>query len=462
MDYSQIRADHFRKTIIPESDGISGLIQAASDYQLIVLCTLKAILDRYEANPDYHFIDTKLSLIDGRDFPDDDRLRGKDTIYSYIQGRGLEALALHGDWVRRQANLSDSLKEDLSGRIQRLLREVLDQMEHLRQLNGGHLFFTMTPSGQALKIENGELREHRLGAGSNFSDLFYVKGMAAASRALGDKALFESAQNLFKEICDDLRTGRFYSDQQSLNTNPVGEATGRHSHGGRMIGIGAAACLLECTGDSFYRDVGLEFIDHVLRYHVAMDDPKIGERYDMWEFTDDAREPYVRDGVLLSDPGHATEFVGLSLKLTGIAKATSDHQALETVLPEVLRRNFMNGFAKSGCGIVKSVNLITRQPVDSMMPWWSLPETMRAAIEAASIAPDGPDKDFFYSMAARCSNAFLGHYVRPDIDLMSTQTLDEQGIPVAVIPATPDADPGYHTGLSLIDCLDLLEKQTCS
>ena len=37
---------------------------------------------------------------------------------------------------------------------------------------------------------------------------------------------------------------------------------------------------------------------------------------------------------------------------------------------------------------------------------------------------------------------------------MAVQTVDEEGRPVDVIPATPDADPGYHTGLSIIDFLE--------
>jgi hypothetical protein len=41
---------------------------------------------------------------------------------------------------------------------------------------------------------------------------------------------------------------------------------------------------------------------------------------------------------------------------------------------------------------------------------------------------------------------------------MAYQTRDECGLPVAAIPATADADPGYHTGLSLLDAIDVIEK----
>ena len=43
---------------------------------------------------------------------------------------------------------------------------------------------------------------------------------------------------------------------------------------------------------------------------------------------------------------------------------------------------------------------------------------------------------------------------------MAIQTRNADGEPVAVIPATSDADPGYHTGLSILDCLEVLRQQS--
>jgi hypothetical protein len=40
---------------------------------------------------------------------------------------------------------------------------------------------------------------------------------------------------------------------------------------------------------------------------------------------------------------------------------------------------------------------------------------------------------------------------------MSVQTLGKDGMVKDTIPATPDADPGYHTGICLIDCLKVME-----
>src|SRR5690606_15535130 len=157
--------------------------------------------------------------------------------------------------------------------------------------------------------------------------------------------------------------------------------------------------------------------------------------------------------------GHATEFVGLSLKFLRACEAKgvmdADHARraadLQPILLGILKRNFQNGFSPRGFGMCKAFDLVRRQPLNTDMPWWSLPETMRAAIEAWAVAP-ASDRPIYADIAARCSNAFMRHYIRPDRGLMANQTLDAEGRPVARIPATPDADPGYHTGLSLIDC----------
>ncbi|HAU38601.1 MAG TPA: hypothetical protein DCX07_12900, partial [Phycisphaerales bacterium] len=64
---------------------------------------------------------------------------------------------------------------------------------------------------------------------------------------------------------------------------------------------------------------------------------------------------------------------------------------------------------------------------------------LRAAAEAWAVAP--PEARAEYAEIGRkCSNAFLRHFVRPDRRLMANQTVGPDGQPVAVIPATPDAD----------------------
>src|SRR4051812_36572655 len=100
MDWLDVNG--FRGAVVSDVRDAAQLRVVAADYRRMLLCVLDAILRRFERNRDYPFIDTKLSLITGKDFAADDPLRGTNVIYGWIQGRGLEALAGHVTWLRGQ------------------------------------------------------------------------------------------------------------------------------------------------------------------------------------------------------------------------------------------------------------------------------------------------------------------------------------------------------------------------
>lgn len=435
-------------------------------FKRTVLSNLVLVLDRYDQNKGLPFIDTKFRTIDGTDFDPSDPVRGTGVVYSWIQGRGLEALAGHYNWLRNADDVDATLKEELCGKILRVLGEVMDRMEALRAANGGRLFFMMSRSGQPLRMGSGGIpvpTEIEPGAPSNFSDIFYSKGLAAAASVLGNKEKLNEACDWFLQIDQDLCSDRFQSDQQPLDPRnaAVKQVPGRFSHGPRMIAIGAAARFLECTKDVAFFGLGLNYIDHILKFHVNVGETESKTRpYDLWEFIDSDRRPFFDESGLLSDPGHACEFVGLALKLLRIAEGIKPGAGLpEEVLSgireklfHVLRQNFRTGFSPRGYGIFKAVDLLSRKPLNTDMPWWSLPETIRAAFEAGRTA-NAARKEELLRMVEACSNAFFGRYVQPELHDIAVQTLNGEGAPADVIPATPDADPCYHTGLSLIDCL---------
>ncbi|MFH1569857.1 MAG: hypothetical protein ABIL09_17825, partial [Gemmatimonadota bacterium] len=124
--------------------------------------------------------------------------------------------------------------------------------------------------------------------------------------------------------------------------------------------------------------------------------------------------------------------------------------------PAILARSFANGFQPGPGGICKAYDLVARQPRNRDMPWWSLPETMRAALLGWESVEDDAARRACLATFAACHNAFLGHYVRPDVHLMAVQTRGPDGRVSDAIPATADADPGYHTGLSLLDVVRIL------
>ena len=461
--------NQFQFSLFSEPSNKSEIESVIADYRIMLICILDAILKRYEKDPDYHFLDTKLSLLTGKNFDKKDPIRSKTTIYSWIQGRGLEALAGHEIWVCNCKEIDEQLRTQLSKRIRTTLSEVLYKMEELRKINGGKLFFMMTPNGQALSVnKDGQVVPYHLipGSPSNYSDLFYVKGMAAASYVLGIEDKLKEAGEWFRRIYSDILNDNFVSDQQQLDPCNIAlkKAKNRYSHGAHMIGIGATSRFLKCTKDAKFQKIGFEYLDHMFKYHVNLEgDDHISQKYDMWEFIDKNNKPYLNDdGSLLNDPGHACEFVGLALDMIFACEKNlilTDSQKekikeYKKILPCILEKNFKNGFSSKEFGICKAFDLISRKTINSDMPWWSLPETMRAAMATCNILPF-EKRSVFAEIAAKCSNAFMKHYIKSDLNLMAIQTLDKDGNPIDVVPATPDADPGYHTGLSIIDYLEL-------
>ncbi|EIQ00410.1 N-acyl-D-glucosamine 2-epimerase [Opitutaceae bacterium TAV1] len=517
-------------TAISASAGIwrDGIVRMAAG-------ALETLLDRQREM--YPFIDTKTDVATGFDFEAGDALRGPETVYTWIQGRGLEALAEHGRWLMRERKIGDGRKRRLLEGISSVIPQVIRSMEIARRRNGGRLPFMMTTAGEALTVTDagtvvpaeageagraGEGNSSGSGAACSLSDLFYAKGLMAAATFAGDAVAAREAEALFAEVIADLRRGRFRFGQVALDPkNPVREVPGRFSHAGRMIGIGAATVFWRCTGEARYRELGLEFVRWILERHVqtaaATESgagvppasevarsswpwtdqqqnaaglfPVSAERQhsrarmpvprqnhglearatseagrprhfldgDFWEFTDTDDAPWATpEGRVWSDPGHATEFAGLAfahLRETGIKDA-----GLEACLRSVLRQNFANGFSDAGFGIVKSYDLAARRPINRDMPWWSLPETMRASALGAMTAGDSVERTTLEDIFRKCHDVFVTHYLRPERGFMAVPCLDAQGRISAAIPATPDADPCYHTGLSLLGCLPWLES----
>jgi hypothetical protein len=89
------------------------------------------------------------------------------------------------------------------------------------------------------------------------------------------------------------------------------------------------------------------------------------------------------------------------------------------------------------------------------MPWWSLPETIRSAAFCWRESNEADVRRACLGTWRDCHNAFVENYLRPEIHLMAIQTLTIEGTVSPAIPATADADPGYHTGLSLLDVIGL-------
>lgn len=479
----------FQRTAIAAST-LAAIRAASTDWEIMLVTILGTLLERFERRPDYPFVDSKLSLLTGRDFPAPQNLdeelcdfKGPTALYGWIQGRGLEALVGHARWLPECTVLSAVDRTQLEERTRSMIAAVVEAMETLRAKIGGHITFLMHPDGRMFDMDDATRTRRYLDtppAASTMGDLFYVKGLQAAARYLAQPQRQKEARAYFRQIAADIVSGAFISDgvyfDPKNNRRPV---AGRHSHGARMIGLGACALFARSfPGEDEWFDLGCAFIQYILDRHVQLGqlppvEMRVGQTglqlYDMFEGADAAGRPWREPGgAVLSDPGHSTEFVGLAAKFLfeldkRRVKTPAQVELLATCrkhFPAILLRNFQNGFQAPVGGICKAYDLIDRVAINSDMPWWNLPETLRAGAEVLRLCPDLPAQQHtdVCGLIQQCSNGFFRSFVNENIHLMAYQTVSAAGQPVDVIPATADADPGYHTGLSIIDYLRCLQR----
>ena len=459
---------HYVTSTLPDAPTACDLCSLIEPYQAMIVTQLRAILDRTGRSEYYPWIDTKINLITGEDLPPVHPLLGRDLVSGWVQGRGLESVARFAAWLTPFAG--DGEVDRLITRARRVAADLLAKLRQARTVNGGHLYFFMTPAGQAFDLGPEMQRVPvALDAASlhGYSDLFCAKGMYAAAHLLGDPDAVSEAHAFCMAVYRDITARAFRSDQPQPADGARAWVTGAFSHGPSMIALGMAALLAEFEPGPQSAELGLTLARYVLDSHVNLGGrwPQLRE-YDLVEFVDAAGDPWADEsGRIVSDPGHSLEFVGLFLKFSRAVRhyggATPAQQeairGIERIMPALLARAFANGYRPAAGGICKTVDLLTRRPVDDTMPWWSLPETIRAALAAWRVAEDDASRRACLETLARSHNAFVTHYVRPQTYLMAVKVRDARGEVLDVVPAYPDADPGYHTALSLMDTLDLIQ-----
>lgn len=107
----------------------------------------------------------------------------------------------------------------------------------------------------------------------------------------------------------------------------------------------------------------------------------------------------------------------------------------------------------------KAVDNRTGKLLEDSMPWWNLPETMRAALFAAGASPEEETIKECLRIFAKCHNAYFSHYLNQANMLFPFQTRSgETGEVLDAAPAVPEGDPLYHTNLCVIEIVSALQS----
>lgn len=366
---------------------------------------------------DGKWINTKVNSITLEDYTESDGLRGPSYIYGWIQGRALEALVSH-------AQAFEQCDPDIAAKLRATARVLYDALS-VALRRDGHVYFCYDRAGKAILPDGTP--QVPVSDIYTYADAFAAKGLVAASAFFGLPELDEHLQYLSRVVAS-IPANRFQMNEKVLLGTSAIAAQG-DDFGPRMILLGAAD-MLKRFGLSEHSKFASGFIEHILTNHV-----------------DDV------SGLVRDTPngdacniGHAIEFVGFALA----ALDDTAPQHLVDQLENVLVAEFQAGF--KGPGVVLSVSNATAGVLDDKCPWWSLPETIRAA----ALAYERTLSVDCLSIWQQADQAFFENYWRAGTGV-AYQTRTPNG-PLDFIPATPDLDPGYHTGLSLLGAINVTER----
>ena len=373
------------------------------------------------ARPALHgvYLNTKLNSITLADYGDADGFRGPAYTYGWIQGRGLEALVRHAEFF---APRDPALAAELDARGRALYGALAELRQH-----DGHAYFCYDAEMEPVRFVAGRpVPQARSAEVFTYSDAFVAKGLVAGASRYAPQDLEQRLADL-DEVIASIEAGRFQIDEAV----PLSAGTARNQpadFGPRMILLGAAELLAQ-LGRTERMDFAYRFIDHILARHLDRTSNLV------------ANVP----GEDACNVSHAIEFVGFTIAWLG---ADAD-PSLAATLEKILVASFERGFV--GPGVALSVSIRSGAVISPLCPWWSLPETIRSAALCHACSRG----DATLRIWQQAHEAFFSRYWRGQ-PAIAYQTMDKSG-PVDFVPATPDLDPGYHTGLSLLGAIDAFD-----
>ncbi|MEI6166626.1 MAG: AGE family epimerase/isomerase [bacterium] len=401
----------------------------------------RLLLQRHRRHPDWPYVETKFNPNTGLDLPETAYGR----VYAWFLGRGSEAMDVHLAWLDRVESLTADERDAIRDLFSLWRGNMTDALLKIAGQNSGRIPFRVNRELNGIDA-TGRLKPAdpaMTGAG----DIFAVKGLISNRNPVAQA----HAMALFRRTVNLIRLDRFEIEQ---SVQPAGR-----SHGPRMLMQGVGSCISRKALDPVHREEALEvaalFLGEVLDAHYDPATCLFSEYVD----------PVNGSRGTLLDPGHATELVGLGLgmveRLTRSGSGCRHAGLLARAkheLPQLLLSATSLGFNPCHPGMFKAVDNRNGEPLDSSMPWWNLPETMRAAVRAVAIAETEALRTQCLEVFRLCHNAYFTNYLNRDNMLFPYQSLDgKTGKVTDVVPAVPEGDPLYHANGAFLDMLEVIE-----
>ncbi|HWP68195.1 MAG TPA: hypothetical protein VN437_02760, partial [Rectinemataceae bacterium] len=417
----------------------------------IVRPTMEMVVGRYWDNKDSPgWIDMKFDPADGKERDASREFYRKDRVYGWIQGRGLESLTGHLRWIAAMPGYHILEKEKLISTAESLYRNIMTVCFSSDRLDA---YFVMGPQGNSVGPGFGE-------GPVTLSHLFVLRGLMAYAGYRGYSADLTKIVTALRNVVDASIRGECLDDQIAFGENGGEDfSAARKGYEGQMISIGACELLFAHTRAEEDMARGVEAIGSVLAKHIgktSLAGPIMLDAFDGEGL------PARDNGHLTTNPGHTLEFVGLALQFFRHAAAVAGKPELMTGWSDMigtlralaLRYNTM-GRAPHG-GIVRSVDAETGRIINGNCPWWSSFEAVRTFAELYMVERDEGGKRYCIDQMKSYLDCIKDVYLKPSSIGIPVQTVSIRGEVVPIIPATPDIDAGYHTGMPLIDAYEIM------
>lgn len=381
------------------------------------------LLDRPLLGPG--FLNSKQNSITLADYTDADGIRGPGYTYGWIQGRGLEALATH-------AAFFEATDPDLAKKIDAVARPLYALLQGLWDRDG-HAYFCYDGNMRPVIAAADGTTELQTAPADvyTYSDIFVLKGLIAAA-ARYDVGSLDRYLAQLSVLVDAIESDRFQMDERRALSSETA-ASQPKDFGPRMILLGAAGMLTR-IGHPEAASFADRFVDFVIEHHL---DPVTGLLRNV-------------PGGDVSNIGHGIELVGFALDYMPSDTDPDLVRKLETIL----LGSFNIGF--QGPGVRLTASVATGEVTSPICPWWSLPETIRSA----ALCYERTGNPATLEVWRKAHSAFYDHYWRGE-PAIAYQTMTADG-PLDFVPATPDLDPCYHTGLSLLAAIEAADRMGAS
>jgi mannose/cellobiose epimerase-like protein (N-acyl-D-glucosamine 2-epimerase family) len=407
-------------------------------------------LERFRADAGSGWIDMKIDPRNGQERNHALEFYRKDRIYGWIQGRALESLAAHIGWIERKSPPGLPPPSALKAMGEALYTKLFAVCLPFHAKRP-RFYFIMDSEGRSL-VDDGNDNSATL------THLFALRGLFAYALSRGKSTDLERIGLLLRHAVDEAVQGRCRNDQVLFDPDgQVRRPVPRRGYEGQMIALGACELLYSHWGQK--EDLGRAdaLVNSVLSDFLHRN--RAGEPV-LVEALDRQGRPLVEGGRVRTNPGHAIEFVGLSLQLYRRARRPFGASSALELLRRIAWACAAAGSAPHG-GIYRSIDAEDGSPIDSTCPWWSSFEAARTFAELYLAAGD----DAVRLRCARTAVSFIDTIEKAYIGHSNlgipVQTISAEGEVLPAIPATPDLDSGYHNGIPLIDVLEVIDEAGC-